>query len=64
MKICEKQVDLCRKCGSPPEIVHVGDNKQYRICKCSKCGWIPIKPNEACLTLRGAIRAWNKECRK
>ncbi len=64
MKIGKKQVNLCPKCGSSPEIVNVGDSKQYRIYRCSKCGWTPIKPNEAFLTLRGAIRAWNKECRK
>lgn len=60
----KKRVELCRKCGSPPEVVHVGDDKQYRICRCSKCGWTPAKTNEAASTLREAIRIWNKGCRE
>ena len=55
VKIGKKRMDLCRKCGSIPDIVGVGGNKTSYIVRCPKCGW------KAGLTVQGAIRVWNKE---
>ena len=64
VRIGKKRMDLCSKCGSIPEIVVVGDNKTSYIVRCPKCGWKAADTNRANLTVQGAIRVWNKECRK
>lgn len=59
-----RAIHHCIKCGSVPEIIRVGDNKEYFTVHCPKCYWNPAPSNEATLTITGAIRFWNKACKK
>lgn len=52
----------CPKCGDQPNVYSVGDNKQFYVAKCSRCGYTPVKSHEAARTMLGAIRIWNKRC--
>ena len=57
-------INRCRKCGSVPELIKVGDYKEYFIVKCPKCHHTEANYDEASTTERGAIRIWNKRSRK
>lgn len=47
-------------CSGQPEIKTVGDNKQYFVCICSKCGMTPVHFNEAQAIRYEAIKVWNR----
>lgn len=50
----------CHKCGAVPELIRVGDLKEYFIVKCPECYHTEAKYDEASITERDAIRIWNK----
>lgn len=50
----------CKYCGGKPELVNVGDWKQYYAYRCSNCHQYHAKHSEAALTKWGAKRVWNK----
>lgn len=60
----EQKIELnpCPFCGGKAVIRMVGDHKQYFVCFCSNCGKTPVHFDEARLTKRGAIKAWNRRC--
>lgn len=47
-------------CSGQPKIKIVGDNKQYFVCICSKCGKTPLHIDEAQMTKIRAIKIWNR----
>lgn len=53
------KLTLC-SCGGQPGIKSVGDNKQYFVCFCSKCGKTPVRLDEARATRLRAIKIWNR----
>lgn len=48
----------CCKCGGAPEIIRVGDQKEYFLVRCSKCYHSTNKYDEASLTESHALRVW------
>lgn len=55
-----KELSPCPYCGGQPELVRVGDDKQYVIYRCSQCHKTPVKNGDARLTPCGARRMWNR----
>lgn len=53
------KLTLC-SCGGQPKVRTVGDNKQYFVCICSKCGKTAVHYNEARMTRYEAIKVWNR----
>ena len=50
----------CPKCGNQPNIYSVGDDKQFYVAKCNRCGYTPARPYEATIAILDAIKVWNK----
>lgn len=56
---------LCPYCNSNKiAIKSVGDLKQYKVAFCIHCEKTPVKNSNASYTSIGAIREWNKSCKK
>ena len=53
-------VKICRKCAGKPELISVGDMKQFYVYRCKSCLSTPVKGDEARLTERAARRIWNR----
>ncbi|MBO4676820.1 MAG: hypothetical protein J5633_04675 [Oscillospiraceae bacterium] len=45
-------------------MLRCGDWKRYHVIYCRNCGYTPAKTCEASLTLRGALRLWNRRTRE
>ena len=54
------EVKLCPRCGTLPELRHVGEHKDLYVLSCMECGYTPAKNGEARSTLHGAVKVWNK----
>ncbi len=54
----------CKYCGGEPELVRVGDNKEYLAYRCSKCGNFHARRSEARRTPFAAKRVWNKRAKE
>lgn len=54
------KIKLCPVCKNNPEIIRVGDNKQFFTVKCVNCGKIVANCWEAGRTEKEAAEIWNK----
>lgn len=54
----------CKYCGGKPELVRVGDYKDFFAYQCSLCGNFHAKRSEARRTPFGAKRVWNKRAKE
>ena len=55
------KVRRCKKCGGIPVVNRVGDDKNYFIIRCSSCQYTSANYDEASLTVKSAVRIWNKD---
>ena len=55
------KVRRCKKCGGIPVVNRVGDDKNYFVIRCSSCHYTPAQYDEASLTVKSAVRIWNKD---
>lgn len=53
-------VKICRRCGGKPELIRVGDMKEFYVYRCKSCLSIPAKSYEGKITERAARRIWNR----
>lgn len=59
------KIEPCPKCKEVDiALLRCGDWKRYHVIYCRNCGYTPAKTCEASLTLRGALRLWNRRTRE
>lgn len=62
MKIVDENDELkpCKYCGGKPQLIPVGDFREYYAYRCSNCGKYHAQFGEARCTIKGAKKVWNR----
>lgn len=56
----DNELKPCKYCGGKPQLIPVGDFREYYAYRCSNCGEYHAQFGEARCTIRGAKKVWNR----